>query len=1438
MKRNSFFISWLALIAGLLCSVRGGAVDVNSVQALISAVDNGTSYIKLTENIELGNSTLTISSGTITLDLNGKALSATRTSNGAATCISVDDGNLTITGGGTISATAKGTTGGIMGSGKNGYDGIALSYNGGSVVIRNATFKAIATNGAGIISGSNGTAYALDPNNGYTVDKMIPAGAYMTNSSDYGSTGLVSSSITVALTQYNVSYNPNGGTPQPSNATYTIETANFVLPTVTKNGYTFGGWKYNGNMVDPTALPTTTERAGNVNMIFDAAWNVIPYQITYNTNGGNAISDTPYTIESENITLPTPTYIGHRFMGWYASADFTGNAITSLPKGSTGNKTFYAKWSQIYTITYNENNGVMPDSYAKEYITEEEVTLPVPTKANNAFRGWFGNSGFTGTAETVIAKGSTGNKTYYAKWLPSYSISYELNGGTNVANPPVSFTEESEVIALPTPSRTGYDFEGWYLNKELTGNKQTEIVQGSTENRTYYAKWNLTQYALAFDLNGGKNPDNTSEFYTIEDEVMLPVPSKEHYAFAGWYDNEQLEGTVCTSIPVGSTGKKSYYAKWTPTPYTITFNTNGGSDQTALPYTVETETFQLPMKTKRTGYSFAGWYKDAGLTQAYGASVAKGTAGDFTLYAKWTLTEYKIEYDCYHGTNPTDAPVKFTIEDNVVLPVPQRDNFTFVGWHASDMLDDEVQTTIPVGTTGNQKFFAEWTMGNSVQISRPANGTITVKSGSTEVKSGDKVGANTSLTITATPASADYKLLKLVVNNTEYTTNPQTVVMPAEGGLTISAVFIDPRPAASAPKVTTDPVNTDYIPSGEPVTVTMEKSGECDSLLYSIDGATPKRYTGAFQVSTITAATKTVAVQAIARKSGCKDGVTTRNITFRSGKITITFNLPKGITASNPEGGEVVEAVASGGAFEFKLIVDKNYFQTLDSIKVTANGTVITPDIYGIYTLSSQTSDVTVNVSGISGVTHLVTLVQSANGVIAFTGDEDAENSRTVNHGDPVSVTAMADENYKFQSWTDGETANPRTFVAESDVTLQARFVKDSAGFSVILPELEGVTVKPLTGYSTEVKPGGKFKFYLRLEADYNESVPVVYANNEKLNVNQEVYSLYDISENIRISVDGIARNKVKPVLQEHVSAIDVETGSDVSGLSLFTDAMIVLQADAPEGQVFSKWNDGKADNPRIVTATDASQLFPLFLPKTGQDAVCVKLPVLAGAGMGAVNANAAAVAKGESVQLKLVVLPSYSQSDVKVFANGKEQDAALSLRASSETKTLFYTLSDVSEDITVEVSGLKLNEYVVSLEQQEGGTVSASQVGLLKHGTVVTLTATPNKGNMFMKWGDGNTLNPYQYVVTDNCTLKGSFAASNMPVGNENVSVPAVRIYVAGGSLHIQSPEVSELSVWSMDGKLIKKAGVPVGYSSYLLPDGMYVVKVGDGESVKIVIR
>lgn len=241
MKRNSGLIGWIVLIVGLLCSVRGGAVDVGSAAALRDALGNATvsgNVVMLTGDVSLS-STLNITGGTMILDLNGMQISITK-NKAEAKCISVTGGTLEITGGGFISAQTTGT------EWFSDRAAIALSYDGGTVRIYRATFNAIA---------SDGTAYTLDPNNDYTVDNMIPAGAYMTNSSDYGSTGLVSSSITVALTNYNVSYNTSGGTTtNPGTPSYTIETPDFTLPTVTKNGYTFADWTYNGNPVNPRYL--------------------------------------------------------------------------------------------------------------------------------------------------------------------------------------------------------------------------------------------------------------------------------------------------------------------------------------------------------------------------------------------------------------------------------------------------------------------------------------------------------------------------------------------------------------------------------------------------------------------------------------------------------------------------------------------------------------------------------------------------------------------------------------------------------------------------------------------------------------------------------------------------------------------------------------------------------------------------------------------------------------------------------------------------------------------------------------------------------------------------------------------------------------------------------------------------------------------------------
>ena len=340
MKRNSGLIGWIVLIVGLLCSVRGGAVDVGSAAALRDALGNATvsgNVVMLTGDVSL-TSTLNITGGTMILDLNGMQISITK-NKAEAKCISVTGGTLEITGGGFISAQTTGT------EWFSDRAAIALSYDGGTVRIYRATFNAIA---------SDGTAYALDPNNGYTVDNMIPAGAYMTNSSDYGSTGLVSSSITVALTNYNVSYNTSGGTTtNPGTPSYTIETPDFTLPTVTKNGYTFADWTYNGNPVNPTALPTTADRVASKDMVFVATWTLISYKVVYDVAGGTAIQDDSYNIETGISSLPTPKREGYVFNGWYRD----NQKVTSIPAG-TGDVTLVAHWTEIsYTLSFKTNNG-------------------------------------------------------------------------------------------------------------------------------------------------------------------------------------------------------------------------------------------------------------------------------------------------------------------------------------------------------------------------------------------------------------------------------------------------------------------------------------------------------------------------------------------------------------------------------------------------------------------------------------------------------------------------------------------------------------------------------------------------------------------------------------------------------------------------------------------------------------------------------------------------------------------------------------------------------------------------------------------------------------------------------------------------------------------------------------------------------------------------
>ena len=358
------------------------------------------------------------------------------------------------------------------------------------------------------------------------------------------------------INQYTITFDTDGGS-EVAPITQDYGTAITAPADPTREGYTFTGWD--------TAIPATMPAH---NMTITAQWTVNQYTITYDLDGGTAEGNPDtYTVETDAFTLKNPTRPGYTFTGW-SGTGLTGedNLTVTIPKGSTGNRSYTAHWSlNTYSITYDLNGGTAsgnPTSYTVESAT---ITLNQPTKTGYTFTGWSGTD-LTGedNLTVTIPAGSTGDRSYTAHWsLNTYSITYDLDGGTASGNPDF-YTVESSTITLNPPTRTGYTFIGW-SGTDLSGsdNLTVTIPTGSIGNRSYTAHWSLNTYSITYDLDGGTafgNPDS----YTVESAaITLNEPTKAGYVFTGWSGTDLVgEDNLTVTIPAGSSGDRRYTAHW------------------------------------------------------------------------------------------------------------------------------------------------------------------------------------------------------------------------------------------------------------------------------------------------------------------------------------------------------------------------------------------------------------------------------------------------------------------------------------------------------------------------------------------------------------------------------------------------------------------------------------------------------------------------------------------------------------------------------------------------------------------------------------------------------------------------------------------------------------------------------------------------------------
>ena len=401
---------------------------------------------------------------------------------------------------------------------------------------------------------------------GWTLDGsgMLPATTLIIY---YGTTGDLHYKAEWRLAEYTITLDLNGGSGQEK-VIYTITDEDFELPTPTRNGYEFVGWT--GERITTPQTSVKIPKGSTGNKAYTANWQVIKYTIITLLEGGNAGSSGAYvyTVE-ETFTLPTPTRTGYTFWGWTGEGITTPQPNVTIPKGSTGDKTYIENWVETgYTITLDLNGGSGKEKVIYTMM-DEDFELPTPTRNGYEFVGWTGERITTPQTRVKIPKGSTGNKAYTANWkVIRYTITLVTNGGAVIAS--IRYTVEDSVTLPIPPERPGYEFAGWVLDGSGQFPSTPMIIpEGSTGDRIYEAEWRVATYTITY-VSHGKAYNWVQ--YTINNQIYFGLPEEDPsyylpgYTFVGW----KIDGVSGTPrsymLPKGSYGNRTATMLWEPIP--------------------------------------------------------------------------------------------------------------------------------------------------------------------------------------------------------------------------------------------------------------------------------------------------------------------------------------------------------------------------------------------------------------------------------------------------------------------------------------------------------------------------------------------------------------------------------------------------------------------------------------------------------------------------------------------------------------------------------------------------------------------------------------------------------------------------------------------------------------------------------------------------------
>ena len=313
---------------------------------------------------------------------------------------------------------------------------------------------------------------------------------------------------------------------------------------------------------------TTNTTTCSSTVILDRSSSPSTYKATYSSSTLPALANLSagtYRIILKLFTIDSSTSSNVLINTWTELAIITGGQT------SAGEETLNSL-NEIYSITWHLDGGTSTATFPECYTRlSDTYTLPDSTKISKTgytFGGWFANEGCTGDPVTSIPKGTTGIQNLYAKWTATpYTITFDFSYGggwkdSYEGSQPSSYTIESEQILLPDYTkvfRAGYDFIGWYTDNTWT-TQETSIPAGSTEPKTFVARWEKATYQIVYHYSGTLSGTNPETYQITDATINLLEPESTTTIYGGWYEDSNFEGDPITTIPTGSYGSKELWA--------------------------------------------------------------------------------------------------------------------------------------------------------------------------------------------------------------------------------------------------------------------------------------------------------------------------------------------------------------------------------------------------------------------------------------------------------------------------------------------------------------------------------------------------------------------------------------------------------------------------------------------------------------------------------------------------------------------------------------------------------------------------------------------------------------------------------------------------------------------------------------------------------------